>query len=283
MALHHYHITYFNSKKIYHIPSIEAGAALLKQAFGAPNSQLFVEGLRVKPKTTSTEEVGLDGKVPADTSSVLVPVYLALMALGVNHVQLWLKRTQPASLQTGPDRTLLHDIIACQSTRSMHRTLMQEWCGRARFVVDSINNKCHEEQKPFNSGAQILPIEPIVIQLPTIFPFVSEVIGRIHKFICMMVDVDILTMFAASKISSEILNGDRNVRKHTSYACDLISAQQIVKIAKSPAALYVDLADQIRGGFAVAVLFLNANPELLQPLHDVLHVPPKRKFPVGCP
>ena len=178
VALHHYHITYLKSQKIYHVPSKEAGAALLKQAFGAPNSQLFVEGLRVKPKTTSTEKAGLDGKVPARYK-----LRVGTSVLGTDGS--WNQsRTAvayayaAASIQTGPERTLLHEIVACQSTRAKHRALMQEWCGRARFVVDCIISECHDEQKRFNYGAQIPPVEPIAFKLPSIFPFVPEIIEK---------------------------------------------------------------------------------------------------------
>ncbi|TXN61034.1 hypothetical protein FV232_27625, partial [Methylobacterium sp. WL30] len=63
MALHHYHLTHLQDKKTYHVPSKDAGAALVKKAFGSPVSRLFVEELRVKDTANPPGKREPDGKI----------------------------------------------------------------------------------------------------------------------------------------------------------------------------------------------------------------------------
>lgn len=178
VALHHYHLTHLHDKKTYHIPSKDAGAALINTAFGGPVTELFVEGLRVKPKTEEASKAGSDGKVPARyklrrSSSILTSWNKLRIAVAYAYAA--------ASLPTEPGRTLLHEIVACRSTHAKHRALMPEWCGRARFVVEGILDQCHPEQKPYDYGAEVLNVAPVPFTLPVMFSFAPDVIARGYK------------------------------------------------------------------------------------------------------
>lgn len=178
VALHHYHLTHLRDKKIYHIPSKDAGAALLKTAFGAPVSQLFVEGLQVKDTVASTAKGASDGKAPAryklrGYTSVITSWYASRTSLAYAYAA--------ASLPTESGRTLLHEIVACRTTRAKHGALMPEWCGRARYVIEGILDQCHPEQKPYDYGAEVLNVTPVPFELPGVFPFVPGIIAAGYK------------------------------------------------------------------------------------------------------
>lgn len=172
MALHHYHLTHFHDKKVYHIPSKDAGASLVKKAFGAPSTRLFVEDLTDRDKQKPEVRVPKVYKLRADT----------------NIVASW-NQSRPsvayayaaASIKIGEGRTLLHDIVNCKCTRAKHQHLMQEWCGRARFVIESIIEQCHPEREPFDYRAQVPDVEPIPFELPKMFPFAPQIITEGYK------------------------------------------------------------------------------------------------------
>ena len=178
MALHHYHLTHLQDKKTFHVPSKDAGAALVKTAFGAPVSQLFVEELRVKDTVNPPSKRAPDGKVPKQyklrgDTSILASWNQSRSAVAYAYAA--------ASITTDPGRTLLHEIVACKSTRVKHRHLMAEWCGRARFVIEHIVERCHPERDPFDYRAYVLSVEPIPFELPTLFSFVQPVIEEGYK------------------------------------------------------------------------------------------------------
>ncbi|MCF4125001.1 hypothetical protein [Methylobacterium sp. SyP6R] len=180
VALHHYHLTHLPDKKTYHIPSKDAGAALVKTAFGAPSSRLFVEELRVKVKAGPAIKPEKDGKLPAQyklrAETNIVKSWNASRA-SIAYAYAY----AAASLPTEPGRTLLHEIVACRSTYTKHRDLMLEWCGRARFVVEGILDQCHPEQKPYDYGADIFSVAPVPFELPKVFSFSPEIIADGYK------------------------------------------------------------------------------------------------------
>ena len=172
MALHHYHLTHLRDKKIYHIPSKDAGAALVKKAFGASTTRLFVEDLTVPNKLKTKERVPRLYKLRADTS-IIASWSQSRPSVAYAYAA--------ASIKTDGDRTLLHEIVSCKCTRAKHQHLMQEWFGRARYVVDSIIEQCHPEREPFDYRATLLNIEPIPFEVPCLFPFVPQVIAEGYK------------------------------------------------------------------------------------------------------
>lgn len=178
MALHHYHLTHLRDKKTYHIPSKEAGAALVKTAFGAPVSRLFVEGLKVKDTVSPPSKRVSDGKLPKQyklrgDTSILASWNQSRAAVAYAYAA--------ASISTDTDRTLLHEIVACTSRRAGHRHLMAEWCGRARFVVEQIVERCHPERDPFDYRAHVLDVAPLAFEPPTLFGFVPSIIEEGYK------------------------------------------------------------------------------------------------------
>lgn len=178
MALHHYHLTALQDKKTYHVPSKDAGAALVKTAFGAPVSQLFVEGIRIKDTVSPIKKRAKDGKIPKSyklrgDTSVIASWNQSRPAVAYAYAA--------ASIATDPGRTLLHEIVSCKSTRAKHRHLMQEWCGRARFIVEHIVERCHPEREPFDYRAHVLDVEPIPFEPPALFRFDPEIIAEGYK------------------------------------------------------------------------------------------------------
>lgn len=165
MALHHYHLTHLTDKKTFHIPSKEAGANLLKTAFGAPTSSLFREGLH---KQAEDDRYKLRGE-----TNVIASWNQSRPAVAYAYAA--------ASLETGEGRTLLHEIVGCKSTRVKHQHLIPEWCGRARYAVESIIERCHPEREPFDYRARLLDVETVPFELPFIFPFSDKTIADGYK------------------------------------------------------------------------------------------------------
>lgn len=182
IAIHHFHLTYLTSKEYNYALSKKTGGAVVGRIFRSTSNRRFVEDRRVwKKLDTIQDRKKIIRRSKGKTKGLIAMEYK--IHSSTLAIQAW-DKSRPsiayayaaASIPTGNGRTLLHELIATNSTYKLHRHLLVEWCGRARYVVDHIIAQCSQDrgnpergEPPFEFQSCVLPVEPRSFEPPALF------------------------------------------------------------------------------------------------------------------
>lgn len=182
IAIYHFHLTHLSRKEYDYALSKETGGAVVGRIFRSTSNRRFVEDRKVWKKLDAVKKGGKIIRRSRDKTRALIAMEYKIHSSTLS-IQAW-DNSRPsiayayaaASIPTGDDRTLLHELIAANSTYKLHRHLLIEWCGRARYVVDHIIAKCSQErgnpergEPPFEFRSCVLPVEPRSFEPPALF------------------------------------------------------------------------------------------------------------------
>lgn len=182
IAVYHFHLTHLTSKDYDYALSKETGGAVVSRIFGPTSNRRFVEDRKVWKKFDTVQDRRKIIKRSRDKTKALIPMEYKIHSTTLA-TQAW-DKSRPsiayayaaASIPTGNDRTLLHELIDACSTYKLHQHLLVEWCGRARYVVDHIIAQCGQGrgnpergEPPFKFQSCVLPVEPRSFEPPALF------------------------------------------------------------------------------------------------------------------